>query len=129
MLLDKGKDQDKVLTLRRSGSFEVGWRTHKAQCGRYGERTMTYDVIIRGLETQCPKGWLLDNNDIPHYFETRYKRIREFRSCEAIASQAVDDFRRICSRYKSKPFYVRVAVSGIKNSEIACEWERRGHDV
>lgn len=129
MVFDKGKDQDKILTLRRSGSFEVGWQTHKAQCGAYGERMMTFDVTVRGRETDCPQGWLMDNNDVPNYFARKYRRVRVFKSCEQIASVAIDDLRRVCNKYKAKPLYIRVAVSGIKLSEIACEWEVRRHDV
>lgn len=126
---DGKRDQDKVLTIKRSGSFEVGWTHHKAQCGYYGERHMTYSVEIRGRETDCPGGWLVDNNDIPAYFETTYRKVRVFQSCESIASRAVDSFRAKCKEYATTPFYIRVAVSGIEHSEIACEWHSRKHHV
>lgn len=121
------QDQDKVISIRRSGTFEVGWKRHATQCGMYGERMMTFDVTIEGRETDCPEGWLLDNNDIPNYFTRTYRRVHTFRSCERIASQAVDDFRTICSRYGAQPDYIRVAVSGIKDSEIAVTWRKRRH--
>lgn len=126
---DGKRDQDKVLTIKRAGSFEVGWSTHKAQCGYYGERHMTYSVEIRGRETDCPNGWLVDNNDIPAYFTGTYSKVRVFQSCETIASRAVDAFRAKCKEYAARPFYIRVAVSGIAHSEIACEWQSRGHHV
>lgn len=126
---DGRKDQDKVITIRRAGSFEVGWTTHKAQCGYYGERHMTYSVEVRGKETDCPRGWLLDNNDIPAYFDGAYSKVRVFQSCESIASRAVDAFRVLCRKYDAKPSYIRVAVSGIEHSEIACEWQSRRHHV
>jgi hypothetical protein len=125
----KGKDQDKVISLRRAGAFEVGWKMHKEQCGYYGERQMTYDVCIKGRETDCPAGWLLDNNDVPQYFKVTYRRINKFQSCETIASRAVDDFRRICRKYRAEPFYIRVGISGIAQSEIACEWTSRKHTL
>ena len=121
--------QDKTLTISRSGTFDVNWQTHKGQCGYYGERTMSYHVTVKGREIDCPNGWLMDNNDIPNYFLETYSRVRDFQSCEAIASRAVDAFRAIASKHKAKPTYVRVAVSGIKNSEIVCEWEARRHHV
>jgi hypothetical protein len=103
--------------------------TFCAQCGYYGESEMTFDVTVKGRETDCPQGWLLDNNDIPSYFTVTYKRIHEFRSCEYIASKAVDDFKRMCRRYKATARYIRVAVSGIERSEIVCEWSSRTHHV
>jgi len=130
MRKDRGKDQDKVLTLRRSGSVVVGARLIRAQCGYHGERLLTYDVTVSGREIDCPRGWLLDNNDIPRYFEETYGDVREFKSCEAVASRAVDDFITIMTEsYKARPVYVRVAVSGIKDSEISCEWHSRRHGV
>ena len=119
--------QDIDLCIRRRGTFEVGWKAHKTQCGLYGEHIMTYDVVIRGREIDCPRGWLLDNNDIPGYFETTYKSIREFRTCEYVALSALDAFRVKCRSYSSTPNYIRVAVSGITDSEIAAEWSTRRH--
>jgi hypothetical protein len=101
----------------------------KAQCGYHGEKQLTYDVTIIGREIDCPQGWLVDNNDIPAYFVKTYSRVRTFRSCEEIASRACDDFRKQCSVYGARPSYIRVAVSGIENSEIACEWRSRTHGV
>ena len=129
MRKDRGKDQDKTLTLRRSGSVVVGARLIRSQCGYHGERLLTYDVTVSGREIDCPRGWLLDNNDIPRYFEETYSEVREFKSCEAVASRAVDDFIALTAVYKARPTYNRVAVSGIKDSEISCEWVSRRHGV
>jgi hypothetical protein len=90
---------------------------------------MTYHVTVKGREIDCPQGWLLDNNDVPAYFQETYRRVREFKSCEFIASRAVDAFRRKCQEYRARPSYIRVAVSGIEHSEIACEWHSRRHHV
>lgn len=125
----KGKDQDKTLTLRRTGSVVVGAKLYRAQCGYHGERLLTYDVTVKGREIDCPRGWLLDNNDIPRYFEETYGNVREFKSCEEVASRAVDAFMKIAASYKATPTYIRVGVSGIKDSEIACEWTSRRHGV
>ena len=126
MRKDRKRDQDKTITIRRSGAFVVDWAGNsKAQCGYHGEKQLTFDVTIAGREVDCPQGWLVDNNDIPHYFENTYKRVSVFRSCEEIASRAVDAFRAQCAVYGAVPNYVRVAVSGIENSEIAVEWKPR----
>lgn len=126
MRKDRGRDQDKTITIRRSGAFVVEWAGNsKAQCGYHGEKQLTFDVTVAGREVDCPQGWLVDNNDIPAYFTKTCSRIRTFRSCEDIASRAVDAFRAQCATYGAKPNYVRVAVSGIENSEIAVEWKPR----
>lgn len=126
MRKDSKRDQDKTIAIRRSGAFVVEWSGNsKAQCGYHGEKQLTFDVTIAGREVDCPQGWLVDNNDVPAYFENTYKRVRTFESCERIASKAVDAFREKCAEYGAVPNYIRVAVSGIENSEIAVEWKPR----
>lgn len=117
--------RDKTYEITRTGTFEVGWHDHASQCGTLGEHLMSYTVTIRGSASDCPKGWLLDNNDIPQYFEGKYRHVQEFRSCESIASDALDAFRLACWKCDASPFYVRVGVSGIRGSEISAEWQDR----
>ena len=118
-------EQDRTLTLRRKGSFDVNCTKHNRQCGLYGEKTLAYDVQIEGRQIDCPRGYLLDNNDIPAYFSKRYGKPRTFEMCEKIASDAVTAFRDKSKTYGCKPNRIRVAISGIANSEIACDWQNR----
>src|SRR5437868_377755 len=82
------------LSLHRVGTFQVNPEAEdSAQCGfKRGDRQLWYDVIIESDSQWLDKdGFVLDNNDVQHYFEQTYAQTPVFRSCETIAIQAVDD--------------------------------------
>lgn len=86
------------ITLHRSGDFFVNDKAEDStQCGfRRGDRQVFFDVYIESDTTMFDaNGFVLDNNEVQHYFEREYNDVKEFKSCETIALKAVNDLRDI----------------------------------
>ena len=86
------------LTLHRTGDFRVNDNAEDStQCGfRRGDRTVYYDVVIESDNSMLDaNGFVLDNNEVQHYFEREYAHVSEFKSCETIACKAIEDLREI----------------------------------
>lgn len=113
-----------LITLQREGQFTVNWtHSHNKQCGNVGQQILQYRVVVKGrLNKLGPNGWLMDNNDIPHYFEKRYKSVANFHSCEKIAAIACRELSQIVRSHESELESIAVSVSGIQGSLITCEW-------
>lgn len=86
------------ITLHRTGDFFVNDKAEDStQCGfRRGDRQVFFDVYIESdTEMFDINGFVLDNNEVQHYFEREYAEVKEFKSCETIALKAVTDLRAI----------------------------------
>lgn len=95
------------ITLHRSGDFFVNDKAEDAtQCGfRRGDRQVFFDVYIESDTTMFDaNGFVLDNNEVQHYFEREYAHVESFKSCESIALKAVEDLREIMGR--DRCFYI-----------------------
>ena len=85
------------LSLHRTGSFNVNRDAEDStQCGfARGNRTCWFDVTIRSMNQLDENGFLIDNNEVQHYFDRTYAGVTSFKSCETIALRAVNDLRDI----------------------------------
>lgn len=86
------------LTLHRTGDFFVNDKAEDStQCGfRRGDRQVFFDVTIESDNALVDdKGFVLDNNEVQHYFERKYAAVEEFKSCETIACSAIEDLRAL----------------------------------
>jgi len=100
------------LTLHRTGDFLVGeCKDDSTQCGfRRGDREVFFDVTIESDSAMLDaSGFILDNNEVQHYFEREYAQVDEFKSCETIALKAIDDLRAIMG--EDRCFYVSCQIS------------------
>lgn len=112
-----------AITLKRTGVFSVHAEDYSGQCGRLGQTVVRYNVIVRGNKLN-PQGWLLDNTDIPSYFETTFRNVQRFPSCEEMAQTACKDLCAMAEKGGAFPDYVRVGITVIEDSEISAEWRR-----
>lgn len=99
------------LTLHRTGDFFVNDKAEDStQCGfRRGDRQVFFDVIIESDNALVDaNGFILDNNEVQHYFEREYQHVTEFKSCETIACKAINDLREIMGRERA--FYISVEI-------------------
>lgn len=114
-----------MFTLSRHGSFAVESPRRDSQCGNIGTDVLTYRVTVRGVEADLnASGWLLDNNDVPRYFQSRWHSVDVFPSCERLARTACLDLADLIRSNGGNAAYIAVSVSGIPGSEITCEWTR-----
>lgn len=111
------------ITIEREGSFPVGWKhSHDHQCGEYGTSILHFRVKIEGsTEHLNKKGWIIDNNEITNYFETKYADVYDFQSCEHISAQACRDLEKIVKAGGSHVNLITVSTSGIPRSWITAE--------
>lgn len=112
-----------LIRIARTGSFAVGWRhSHDHQCGNVGTNVLGFDVVIEADGDDLnPSGYIIDNLEIPRYFDTTYSAVKDFVSCETIAKRAVRDLHTLCVAEGARPSLVRVGVSGIEHSMISAE--------
>jgi hypothetical protein len=114
-----------TMTLERTGQFAVTWtESNENQCGLHGTQILTYRVKITSdtsnLNTQ---GFIVDNDKIQHYFDTRYKNVKEFGSCEHLAMIACKDLRLLCTKDGAIVKAVDVEISGAPHSKLTCSWQ------
>lgn len=99
------------ITLHRTGDFFVNDTAEDStQCGfRRGDRQVFFDVYIESDTTMFDEfGFVLDNNEVQHYFEREYAEVKEFKSCETIALKAVTDLQQIMGA--DRCFYISVEI-------------------
>lgn len=115
-----------IVCIEREGTFAVGWQhSHNHQCGNVGLDVLKYRVCIKADPTNIgnDEGYILDNNDLPRYFKTKYAHVKDFVSCEHIVQVAVRDFEKMCKANKVWPLSIKVSVQGITDSWISAEQE------
>lgn len=100
------------LTLHRTGDFLVNDKAEDStQCGfTRGSRQVFFDVMIESDSQMLDgNGFVLDNNEVQHYFEREYAHVTEFHSCERIALKAIDDLREIMGA--DRTFYISCQIA------------------
>lgn len=117
------------LVIERHGEFVVTFSGSNAdQCGAIGTQILRYVVRISGTEEHLTdQGFIIDNNDIHAYFVHKYKKVRDFESCERIASKACMDFKNMFGKGKLAPVRVNeimVTVGGSPFAGITATWKK-----
>jgi len=110
------------MTLERNGSFMVNDKAEDhAQCGfRRGDRQVFFEVVIES-DSACldENGFILDNNEVQHYFDRTYSDVEVFQSCESIAIRAIDDLREIMGY--DRVFSIRCTIKPGTHAGITAE--------
>lgn len=116
------------ISIQREGNFAIGWEhSHNHQCGNVGLNVLRYRVEIWANHDQLSHdGYILDNNDIPKYFDKKYRDVTDFVSCEKICMFAVREFMQKFGTdknyYAESITRIKVSIQGISDSWISAEW-------
>jgi hypothetical protein len=110
------------ITLHRTGDFLVNDKAEDStQCGfTRGSRQVFFDVSIESdTEMLDGNGFVLDNNEVQHYFEREYAHVTVFQSCERIALKAIDDLRALMGN--DRTFYISCEIKPGSYAGLKCE--------
>src|SRR5262245_40668250 len=84
-----------LLRINREGEFK-GMRPSLQQCGKVGQVDYRYFVTIEATNKHLtPEGYVMENRWVESYFQNRYGPRRNCPSCEEMAQNAVDYFRKL----------------------------------
>lgn len=116
-----------TVSIYREGTFAVHWTgQNQHQCGNIGTRILGYRVRITAPNDRLDhRGFILDNQDIPEYFERVYQPCVHFESCETVAQRAVNDLLQLFvlgSACATQVYTIDVEISGIPGSWIGAHW-------
>jgi hypothetical protein len=114
------------LTIERTGQFSVNFNgSNESQCGLAGTTVLTYKVKIGCEETGLNEhGFIIDNNHIQGYFDSVYRNVRDFESCERIACKACRDFHAIMDDASVDAQFIEVTISGNPLAGLAASWRK-----
>jgi hypothetical protein len=119
-----------MLKLERSGRFNTtrSMIPNAHKCGSMGSKVYSYTVRIEATDSRLTvEGFLLNNELVGTYFETKYGRKAEkwdAMSCELMAMTAAKELADMICNQGVDCRKVHVSITGSNGAMITASWEK-----
>lgn len=115
------------IELERSGKFRTSFLHGDidGKCGLPDAQEFSYTVRIYGTDKSLsPEGFIIENSRVQLYFDRTYAHVKQYRSCELIASKAAEALGRKLVSEGISIDKVSATISGTPGAQLTAVWER-----